>query len=202
MKLVENKILTNFKEILKEAKLQQLDDKTRQQTPRLAGRADFVNTDYIGISKFGIFNFRTTSQTHPGSYWYQTIEIPDLQSKLEEAEEITPDLMKRLLEHDDIKVMCDCLTGDTKILMSDDTYKCIKDIKEGEYVISHTGEKRLVKGKSVRPAFNDLLEIDLGNTKIRCTENHKFLVNINGNVEWIKAIDLTEDMELLELGDI
>ena len=27
MKLVENKILTNFKEILKEAKLQQLDDK-------------------------------------------------------------------------------------------------------------------------------------------------------------------------------
>lgn len=108
MKLVENKILTNFKEILKEAKLQQLDDKTRQQTPRLAGRADFVNTDYIGISKFGIFNFRTTSQTHPGSYWYQTIEIPDLQSKLEEAEEITPDLIKRLLEHDDIKVMCDC----------------------------------------------------------------------------------------------
>lgn len=202
MKLVENKILTNFKEILKEAKLQQLDDKTRQQTPRLAGRADFVNTDYIGISKFGIFNFRTTSQTHPGSYWYQTIEIPDLQSKLEEAEEITPDLIKRLLEHDDIKVMCDCLTGDTKILMSDNTYKCIKDIKEGDKVVTHLGNIKTVIGKSSRPSFDDLIELDLGNKKIKCTENHQFLVLIDGKETWVKAIDLTEDMELLELGDI
>lgn len=107
MKLVEGKLLTNFTEILNEAKLGQLQDKTRQQTPKLANRADFVNTDYIGISKFGIFNFRTTSQTHPGNYWYQTIEIPDFQSKLTD-EDITPELMKSLLEYNDIKLMCDC----------------------------------------------------------------------------------------------
>lgn len=95
-----------FFNILNEARLNQLEQKTRQQTPKLANRADFVNTDYIGISKFGIFNFRTTSQSNPGKYWYQTLEVPDLQSKLMD-ENITPDLMKRLIEQDDIKLYCD-----------------------------------------------------------------------------------------------
>jgi len=107
MKLVEGKILTNFKEILTEAKLKQLEYKTRNQTPRLADRADFVNTDYIGISKFGIFNFRTTSQNSPGNYWYQTLEIPDLQSKIMD-EDITPEFIKYLLDNEDIKLYCDC----------------------------------------------------------------------------------------------
>lgn len=106
MKLVEGKLVTNFIEILNEARLGQLEQKTRQQTPKLADRADFVNTDYIGISKFGIFNFRTSSQAHPGNYWYQTIEIPDLQSKLMD-ENITADLIKRLVEQEDIKLYCD-----------------------------------------------------------------------------------------------
>lgn len=51
MKLVDKKIITNLK-FLNEARLNQLEQKTRQQTPKLANRADFVNTDYIGISKF------------------------------------------------------------------------------------------------------------------------------------------------------
>lgn len=190
-----------FFNILNEARLNQLEQKTRQQTPKLANRADFVNTDYIGISKFGIFNFRTTSQSNPGKYWYQTLEVPDLQSKLMD-ENITPDLMKRLIEQDDIKLYCDCLTGDMSVLMEDGTYKFIKDIKEGDKVITHLGNIKTVKGKSNRPAFNDLLEIDLGDRKIKCTENHQFLVNNNGNKEWIYAKDLTTDMELLELGDL
>ena len=107
MKLVEGKILTNFKEILTEARLGQLEGKTRSQTPKLASRADFVRTDYIGISKFGIFNFRTTSQTHTGNYWYQTLEIPDMATKLMD-EDITPQLMKQLIENEDIKIYCDC----------------------------------------------------------------------------------------------
>ena len=106
MKLIEGKLLTNFKEILNEARLGQLEQKTRQQTPKLADRADFVKSDYIGISKFGIFNFRTSSQAHPGYYWYQTIEIPNLQAKLMD-EKITPDLMKYLIEQEDIKLFCD-----------------------------------------------------------------------------------------------
>ena len=106
MKLVEGKLLTNFKELLNEARLNQLVGDTKTQTPKLASRASKVNTDYIGISKFGIFNSRTTSQGHPGSYWYQTIEIPDLQSKLMD-EKIDADFIRELMENDDIRVFCD-----------------------------------------------------------------------------------------------
>ena len=106
MKLVEGRLLTNFKEMLNEARIRELQSKTRSQTPKLADRADLVNTDYIGISKFGIFNFRTSSQTHPGNYWYQTLEVPNLSSKLQD-EDITPDLIRYLVEQDDIKIYCD-----------------------------------------------------------------------------------------------
>ena len=201
MKLVEGRLLTNFKEILNEARIRELQSKTRSQTPKLADRADLVNTDYIGISKFGIFNFRTSSQTHPGNYWYQTLEVPNLSSKLQD-EDITPDLIRYLVEQDDIKIYCDCLTEDMKILMSDGTYKNIKDIQEGDKVVTHLGNIKTVIGKSNRPSFDDLIELDLGNRKIKCTENHQFLVLINGKETWVKAKDLTEDMELLELGDI
>ena len=201
MKLVEGRLLTNSKEILNEARIRELQSKTRSQTPKLADRADLVNTDYIGISKFGIFNFRTSSQTHPGNYWYQTLEVPNLSSKLQD-EDITPDLIRYLVEQDDIKSYCDCLTEDMKILMSDGTYKNIKDIQEGDKVVTHLGNIKTVIGKSSRPSFDDLIELDLGNRKIKCTENHQFLVLINGKETWVKAKDLTEDMELLELGDI
>ena len=201
MKLVEGRLLTNSKEILNEARIRELQSKTRSQTPKLADRADLVNTDYIGISKFGIFNFRTSSQTHPGNYWYQTLEVPNLSSKLQD-EDITPDLIRYLVEQDDIKIYCDCLTEDMKILMSDGTYKNIKDIQEGDKVVTHLGNIKTVIGKSSRPSFDDLVELDLGNRKIKCTENHQFLVLINGKETWVKAKDLTEDMELLELGDI
>lgn len=201
MKLVKGRLLTNSKEILNEARIRELQSKTRSQTPKLADRADLVNTDYIGISKFGIFNFRTSSQTHPGNYWYQTLEVPNLSSKLQD-EDITPDLIRYLVEQDDIKIYCDCLTEDMKILMSDGTYKNIKDIQEGDKVVTHLGNIKTVIGKSSRPSFDDLIELDLGNRKIKCTENHQFLVLINGKETWVKAKDLTEDMELLELGDI
>lgn len=105
----ESSLILNLanKGILTEARMNQLQYKTRSQTPKLADRADFVNTDYIGISKNGIFNFRTTSQSRPGKYWYQTIEIPNLSEKLLD-EEITPDFIRTLMEQDDIKVYCNC----------------------------------------------------------------------------------------------
>lgn len=97
-----NKILK-----LNEARIKELQDKTRNQTPRLASRSDFVNSDYIGISKFGIYNFRTTSQTHDGNFWYQTLEVPDLQS-LVMNENIDTDFIRQLIEQRDIKIYCDC----------------------------------------------------------------------------------------------
>lgn len=196
------KLLKTNNKILLEAKLHQLETKTRQQTPKLADRADFVTTTYIGISKFGIFNFKTTSQSSPGNVWYQTIEVKDMANLFDENDEITASDIQRMFQTQDIRLFCDCLTEDMKILMSDGTYKNIKDIQEGDKVVTHLGNIKTVTGKSSRPSFDDLIELDLGNRKIKCTENHQFLVLINGKETWVKAKDLTEDMELLELGDI
>lgn len=92
--------------ILLEKRMGQMIGDTESQTPKLAGRADFVTSEYIGISKFGIYNFRTTSQTYDGYYWFQSIEVPDLASKVID-EDITPDFIKNLIENEDINVYCD-----------------------------------------------------------------------------------------------
>ena len=92
--------------LLLEKRMNQMISDTANQTPRLASRSDFVTSEYIGMSKFGIFNFRTTSQTNPGYYWFQSIEVPDLASKVID-EDITPEFIKGLLEDEDIKVYCD-----------------------------------------------------------------------------------------------
>ena len=89
--------------LLLEKRMNQMISDTANQTPRLASRSDFVTSEYIGMSKFGIFNFRTTSQTNPGYYWFQSIEVPDLASKVID-EDITPEFIKGLLEDEDIKV--------------------------------------------------------------------------------------------------
>lgn len=105
MKLIK---INNSNRILLEAKLHQLEAKTRQQTPKLADRADFVTTTYIGISKFGIFNFKTTSQSSPGNVWYQTIEVKDMSTLFDENEEITAADIQRMFQTKDIRLMCEC----------------------------------------------------------------------------------------------
>lgn len=101
------KLLEINNKILLEAKLYQLETKTRQQTPKLADRADFVESRYLGISKFGIFNFRTSSQSHPGNAWYQTIEVKDMATLFEEGEEITARDIQNMFHNQDIRLMCD-----------------------------------------------------------------------------------------------
>ena len=101
------KIIKLKNKILLEAKLNQLETKTRQQTPKLADRADFVTTTYIGISKFGIFNFKTTSQNSPGNVWYQTIEVKDMVNLFDDDQEITGADIQRMFQTQDIRLYCD-----------------------------------------------------------------------------------------------
>ena len=44
--------------------------------------------------------------TYDGYYWFQSIEVPDLGSKIID-EDITPDFIKNLIENEDIKVYYD-----------------------------------------------------------------------------------------------
>ena len=95
MKLVEEKIFN-------------LLNKTERETPKLAARADFITPKYIGLDKKGIFHFRTNSQSRPGYYWYQTIEIKNLATLVQSVPEITPDLIKKWFEIADVNIYCSC----------------------------------------------------------------------------------------------
>lgn len=96
--------------ILKEATISQLQTATSQQTPKMAGRADFVDTKYLGISKYGIMNFRTTSQTHDGKYWYQTVELKNMADIFDYDEDGKPQVVGigQSWKLDDVNVHCTC----------------------------------------------------------------------------------------------
>lgn len=103
------KVLEENNKILLEAKMRELLNLTRTQTPKLYNRSDFITPRYLGISKFGILNFQTNSQTHndEGAKWYQTVEIVDMLAKLDENEPITSDVVKDLFNNSDLKIYCD-----------------------------------------------------------------------------------------------
>lgn len=116
-------------ESLTEANLYQLAVKTQNETPKLAARSDKVTPSYLGISKFGIYNFRVTSQTHTGNYWYQTIECPSLLNLDEILDEpnghITARDIQIMLRQDNVKILCDCpafLYWALKYMAWDDNY--------------------------------------------------------------------------------
>ena len=97
----KNKILT-------EVKADDIVSDSKQSDPTRIKRSKNVKSTYIGMSKFGILNFKTTSETRNG-YHYQTIEFKDLQpfwDIVEEGKEIVGADIKGQLEKQDINVYC------------------------------------------------------------------------------------------------
>lgn len=97
----KNKILT-------EVKADDIVSDSKQSDPTRIERSKNVKSTYIGMSKFGILNFKTTSETRNG-YHYQTIEFKDLQpfwDIIEEGKEIVGADIKGQLEKQDINVYC------------------------------------------------------------------------------------------------
>lgn len=84
-----------------------------------------------------------------------------------------------------------CLTGDTKITMYDGG-KEIKDIKVGDYVLTH--KNRLDKViASKKTGYKQIFEVETTKATIKCTSNHKFYTCRKDNdLEWIEAKDLLD----------
>jgi len=79
-----------------------------------------------------------------------------------------------------------CFTGDTKILMVDGSYKEIKDIKAGDYIITRKApdSNELVKAEVIRSMVYDGWDGYLIiNNKLKVTTNH--MIYVNG--EWKEA---------------
>ena len=78
-----------------------------------------------------------------------------------------------------------CFLGDTKILMSDHSYKNIEDIEIGDEVISwDEANDKIITDKVVgikTPIHNDFVKISVdGKDDIICTHDHPFLVKDKG----------------------
>lgn len=91
-----------------------------------------------------------------------------------------------------------CLTGDTEVLMGDGTIKLIKDIKNGDSVISidnETMEEIITPIKNwFKQDCEKLLKITtISGRTIKCTPDHKFLTNVGDKYEYIEAQNLKEN---------
>ena len=93
---------------LNEAKASQLRNKTKMEDPARVKKSRNVKTTYIGMSKFGVLNFKTTSESRSG-YHYQTIEFQSLkpfEDIIKKNGEIMPMDVKNIIDSQDINVYC------------------------------------------------------------------------------------------------
>lgn len=196
--------------LLLEANIRNLKDKTANTDPTRVEKSHNVQSKYLGISKFGILNFQTTSETHEGAKWYQTIEIPNIMQLADilddPTDHITAGDVQALLSSNDIKVMC--FPKGNKVLMSDNSEKDISDIQEGDIVKTFTGDNQMVVKTFKRDIDESGVQINLGDSLLVCTKNHPVYVISNYNdylngadpiIDCVPAGELTEDMAVFEI---
>ncbi len=95
-------------EPLNEITAEQIIQKSKNEDPERVRRSDKVKTTYLGMSKFGILNFKTTSQSRSG-YHYQTVEFKDMkffEDIIKSGKEIMPLDIKKAVKEQDINVWC------------------------------------------------------------------------------------------------
>ena len=94
--------------ILTEMKLSQIKQKSKNQDPERINRSRKVKSTYLGMSKFGILNFKTTSQSRNGHH-YQTVEFKNMkpfEDIVKAGKEIMPMDVKKQLQEQDVNVWC------------------------------------------------------------------------------------------------
>lgn len=94
--------------VLNEMKLSQIKQKSKNEDPERVVRSRKVKTTYLGMSKFGILNFKTTSQFRNGHH-YQTVEFKDMkpfEDIIKTGNKIMPDDIKKQLQEQDVNVWC------------------------------------------------------------------------------------------------
>jgi len=91
-----------------------------------------------------------------------------------------------------------CLTGDTEVLMGDGTIKLIKDIVNGDSVVSVDAETMEEITTPIKNWFKQdcekLLKITtISGRTIKCTPDHKFLTKVGDKYEYVEAQNLKEN---------
>lgn len=189
------KVERGGKGYLVEASMSQLKRTTLTQDPTRAKKSKRVQSKYIGISKYGVLNFMTSSETHSGVKWYQEVQFPSFQGFMnivEQGDDIDATDVQKAMKSDNIKISC--FTEDTEVQTSEGMKK-IKDVKIGDKVLTHTGQYRQVVQTFENDYDGEMIEIN----GVKSTPNHPYLVKLpDGSVEWKMACEITSDMKLLE----
>lgn len=90
----------------------------------------------------------------------------------------------------------ECVAEDTKVTMSDNSIKNIKDINKGEHVLTLAGPKEVLDTFNFN--VNNYIELEFENNYvIKCSSEHKFAMEKNGRMEWVTADHLIVDDEVL-----
>jgi hypothetical protein len=110
-----------------------------------------------------------------------------------------------------IGVGCGCFTPET-IITTFNGPKSIKDIKIGDFVLTHRGNYKEVIDLPRREEKEEIVNIKINSENIvKCTKNHEIYVlqkkyenivndnNIDTYAEWIPAENLNTDYFLLEV---
>lgn len=103
-------VIKGSKGYLLEASMKQLKRKTLSEDPTRAKKSKHVQSKYIGISKYGVLNFETTSETYSGVKWYQEVHFPSFvgfMNIVEQGDEIEAEDVKKAMSSDNIKISCD-----------------------------------------------------------------------------------------------
>ena len=90
-----------------------------------------------------------------------------------------------------------CLDEDTYVI-SESGKKKIKDVVEGEKVLTHTGQYRKILDKAVTQ-HDMAIEIKFNGRKIVCSPNHRWIVNRNGSEVETMACHLQKGDKLIRL---
>ena len=95
-------------ESLTEMTAAQIMQKSKNQDPERVNRSRKVKSTYLGMSKFGILNFKTTSQSREGHH-YQTVEFKDMkyfEDIIKSGKDIMPNDIKEAIKKQDINIWC------------------------------------------------------------------------------------------------
>ena len=125
--------------------------------------ADFERYRVVEFDKYAIASYNAVHGTD-----FPTMDICDVH-----GEDLTDDDSDKYTTI--MTYSFPCFTGDTLVL-TQDGYKCIKDIKVGEYVLSHDNQYHKVVC-SEKTGIKNICQIKgMGIHEIKCTENHQFYV--------------------------
>lgn len=102
-----------------------------------------------------------------------------------------------------------CFVPNTMITLADGTKKEIQNIKLGDFVYTHTGEKKEVVDLFEYDRDEEIIHI---NNNLKCTSNHEIYVvhktdvskvtedNLQNYAKWIRADELTDEYFLVEFS--